>query len=435
MSSSNNPQPALAVTWFDGKSAAAQSAQLLVANGTALVVTHNAASDAGAQHTLARASVSGLQVSSRMGAVPSRVVFPDGGVAVASSDARDTLERLIPAAQFRDKLAKMEASPALVALALVGLIGLVAFMYRTALPHAARFAAHRIPIQTETALGDRTLAQLDRFMFKRHKLEVAQIETIGAGFKKMAQVAELGDIVTLHYRGMQPNALALPGGHIVLTDSLVKLMGNDTDLVMAVLAHELGHVYHRHTMQSLIKGSASALIVGALAGDVSGLSTLAMTAPVALSSIQYTRAGEYEADRYAIELLQKVGLTPEHFARAMERFQAAILCVELKRQDREKWEDESEKTLHRTHSEMPPNLERDEADVEIHPEPKGSKDKIAAMKKSQCYEEPEKYLAGREADLKKIRLEERDTGYLHTHPATQERINAARAASEKISPR
>jgi Zn-dependent protease with chaperone function len=235
-------------------------------------------------------------------------------------------------------------------------------------------------------------------------------------------------VVTLHYRGMQPNALALPGGHIVLTDSLVKLMGNDTDLVMAVLAHELGHVYHRHTMQSLLKGSASALIVGAIAGDVSGISTLAITAPIALSTIQYTRAGEYEADRYAVELLRKVGLSSEHFARAMERFQAMTLCVELKRTDREKWEEEFEKPLHRTHNDMPNELRRDEADVDFDPPKNEKKNESAAKRKSQCYEDPDRYLVGREADLKKIRLEERDTGYLHTHPATQERIDAARGA-------
>jgi Zn-dependent protease with chaperone function len=423
MSAPNTAHAALAVTWFDGKSAAAQAAQLLVANGTALIVAHDPAGE-GETHTLARATISALHVSSRMGDVPARITFPEGGVAVCAE--RDQLETLLPAAQFRDKLAKMEASPALVALTLVGLIGVVAFMYRTALPHAARFAAHRIPHQVELALGDRTLAQLDRFMFKRHKLEVAQIDAIGERFKKMAQVAGLGDIVTLHYRGMQPNALALPGGHIVLTDSLVKLMGNDTDLVMAVLAHELGHVYHRHTMQSLLKGSASALIVGAIAGDVSGISTLAITAPIALSTIQYTRAGEYEADRYAIDLLQKVGLSSEHFARAMERFQAMILCVELKRADREKWEEEFEKPLHRPHADMPDELRRDEADVDIDSPKNEKKNESAAKRKSQCYEDPDKYLAGREADLKKIRLEERDTGYLHTHPATQERIDAAR---------
>jgi Zn-dependent protease with chaperone function len=432
MSAEHTIRSPLAVTWFDGRSAAAQNAQLLVGEGTALIVAHADSSDSGDSNeasetrTLARASISALNISSRMGDVPARITFPDGGVAVCAE--RDRLEALIPAAQFRDHLSKMEASPALVALALVGLIGLVAFMYRTALPHAAHFAAHRIPHEVELALGDRTLSQLDRFMFKRHTLSVEQLDSIGARFKKMAQAAGLSDIVTLHYRGMEPNALALPGGHIVLTDSLVKLMGSDVDLVMAVLAHELGHVSHRHTMQSLLKGSASALIVGAIAGDVSGVSTIALTAPIAASSIQYTRAGEYEADRYAVELLRKIGLSGEHFARAMERFEAMTLCVELKRADREKWEEEFEKPLHRTHDQMPDELRRDEADVDLDSPKNEHKNESAAKRKSVCYEDPAKYLVGREADVKKMKLDERKTGYLHTHPATRERIDAARAA-------
>ena len=40
-------------------------------------------------------------------------------------------------------------------------------------------------------------------------------------------------------------ALALPGGIIVVTDDMVNLAANDPEL-LAVLAHEMGHLRGRH---------------------------------------------------------------------------------------------------------------------------------------------------------------------------------------------
>ena len=56
------------------------------------------------------------------------------------------------------------------------------------------------------------------------------------------------------------NAFALPSGIIVVTDELVALSEDDDELA-AVIAHELGHVHHRHIMRTVIQNSAAALLV------------------------------------------------------------------------------------------------------------------------------------------------------------------------------
>ncbi len=51
------------------------------------------------------------------------------------------------------------------------------------------------------------------------------------------------------------NAFALPGGIVIVTDQLMQLAEHD-DEILAVLAHEIGHVKHRHVLRGLPQDSA-----------------------------------------------------------------------------------------------------------------------------------------------------------------------------------
>ncbi|MEN8196855.1 MAG: M48 family metallopeptidase, partial [Pseudomonadota bacterium] len=70
-----------------------------------------------------------------------------------------------------------------------------------------------------------------------------------------------------------PNAFAAPGGYIVIFRGLIDL-AESPDEVAGVLAHEMGHVTHRHSMTHLIRAIGfQTLIVplitgGAMAADV-----------------------------------------------------------------------------------------------------------------------------------------------------------------------
>ena len=63
------------------------------------------------------------------------------------------------------------------------------------------------------------------------------------------------------------NAFALPDGTIVVTDALVHLAENDEEL-LAVLAHEIGHVVHHHALRSVMQNSAVALLLAFALGVV-----------------------------------------------------------------------------------------------------------------------------------------------------------------------
>src|SRR5262249_55980314 len=144
-----------------------------------------------------------------------------------------------------------------------------------------------------------------------------------AKFDEMNKAA--GDVGTLRLEfraspAIGPNAFALPGGTIVVTDELVKLSRNDEE-VLAVLAHEIGHVRHRHTMRQLLQGSATALIIAGVTGDIASTTSLAASAPALLLQTKYSRDYEREADAFAVELLKKTGIGPEHFAAILRRLE------------------------------------------------------------------------------------------------------------------
>ena len=98
----------------------------------------------------------------------------------------------------------------------------------------------------------------------------------------------------------QPNALAFPGGLIVVTTGLLDGLESENELAL-VLGHELGHYAGRDHLEGLGRGLALALVVGIVsgAGDVSALASLA--ADMALRG--HGRDEERRADVFGLELV------------------------------------------------------------------------------------------------------------------------------------
>jgi len=113
------------------------------------------------------------------------------------------------------------------------------------------------------------------------------------------------------------NAFAAPGGFIFISRGMIRLCRTEDDLA-AVIAHEVGHVQHRHAVRA-IKSSrlTSALTILALesARNLGG-SDLAQVTEAFEGSIMditstlmkggYARAQEREADRAAVTILQRM---------------------------------------------------------------------------------------------------------------------------------
>jgi Zn-dependent protease with chaperone function len=189
-------------------------------------------------------------------------------------------------------------------------------------PLAAQLAAGAVPLTLEAKLGEQTLSALERPLCKPSALAAGRQEQLRKRFELLTAGLDDGYAYRLELRECRigPNALALPGGIVVMTDDLVKLARHD-DQISAVLAHEIGHVRHRHGVRLGLQAAGVAALSAALLGDAVSITSLVVTLPTVLLQTGYSRDFETEADDYAFERLRSVGISPRAFAEMMELFQ------------------------------------------------------------------------------------------------------------------
>lgn len=98
----------------------------------------------------------------------------------------------------------------------------------------------------------------------------------------------------------QPNAIAVPGGGVGITQSMLEYIKSDIGLAM-VLAHELGHHQYRHGLRRYGRAVIwQTLLSMGTGGEVSG-PEVALQASIA----GYSRQQEREADRFGLELVHR----------------------------------------------------------------------------------------------------------------------------------
>jgi len=100
-----------------------------------------------------------------------------------------------------------------------------------------------------------------------------------------------------------PNALAIPGGLILVTTGLLDQVGSENELGF-VLAHEIGHFRNRDHLRGIGRGVAVALVLGALGLNGSGGVAQLATLSGGLAARGFDRRQEAAADRFALELVQ-----------------------------------------------------------------------------------------------------------------------------------
>jgi Zn-dependent protease with chaperone function len=190
--------------------------------------------------------------------------------------------------------------------------------YRWGLPLAADAVVARLPASIDESVGDAALQAIDQQqLVGPSTLSVARQTAISRSFADA--VSHLPPGTAAHYelafrdgRSIGPNAFALPGGAMVITDELVERVHGDRAMIVGVLGHELGHLRHRHGMRMLVEASAVGAAAGALYGDFSALLALV---PTWLAQASYSRDAEREADVESVRLLRANGLSPAVMAR------------------------------------------------------------------------------------------------------------------------
>jgi Zn-dependent protease with chaperone function len=98
----------------------------------------------------------------------------------------------------------------------------------------------------------------------------------------------------------RPNALALPGGTILVTRGLLDSVGSENELAF-VLAHEIGHFRNRDHLRQFGRGFALGLVWLAVGGSNSDLVTTGVLEGTMRS---FGRRQELAADRVALQIAQ-----------------------------------------------------------------------------------------------------------------------------------
>ena len=99
-----------------------------------------------------------------------------------------------------------------------------------------------------------------------------------------------------------PNALALPGGQILVTTGLLQQVESENELAF-VLAHELGHFRNRDHLRGLGRGLALALVMAAVGASGAGSAAELATVAAQLAERGFDREQERSADDFGLALV------------------------------------------------------------------------------------------------------------------------------------
>lgn len=302
----------ISATYYGG--ARSQGAPVMLERiGDSLVVSHDGES--------LRHPIADIEIEAPLAGMPRHLTLPDGAVIEADDSPQlklwfaqtGALERLVDWLERRWPIAV--ASLAVTAAAAWGI-------YAYVLPAGAKVAAYNMPQAWEQSIAQGSIDTLRQFGFFKSDIPLERQAAIRARFAPLVAALPDAQRYQLEFRKtlyFGPNAFALPGGRMVVLDALIELTDDDEEII-GVLAHELGHAYHRHAMRNALQSSFLGIITVVAFGDVSTLGSL----PLVGLQARYTRGFEKEADVFAIEAMQRANISPEALASMFEKLRDSV---------------------------------------------------------------------------------------------------------------
>ena len=106
-----------------------------------------------------------------------------------------------------------------------------------------------------------------------------------------------------------PNAFALPGGTVVMTDELIQKFP-DEDVIAGILGHEIGHVVGDHGLNRLYRSLGVYVLIALLVGDTGPMLEDILLEGNILLSLSHSRAQERAADEFGLTLSHRAGFDP-----------------------------------------------------------------------------------------------------------------------------
>jgi Zn-dependent protease with chaperone function len=270
-----------------------------------------------------REELASLKIPPPLGSTPRLILFADGGRCEVA-DRQGFADMLQDAGN--GAVAGMENSWWYALAALLLTLSLLATVYLFGLPYAARVMGDRIPVYLLERMDNQFFASLDQTLLLPSALPTQRRQVIQDGLQRLALPAGGGRPARIEFRAspsLGANAFALPGGSVLVLDDLVNLATNDEE-ILAVLAHEMGHIREKHALRHMLQASVVGLAMAWYIGDVNSLLAVA---PTVLLETRYSRDFERRADAFAAELLRGNGIPLSRLADMLQKLEAAHQTV------------------------------------------------------------------------------------------------------------
>ncbi|MCK6447859.1 MAG: M48 family metallopeptidase [Planctomycetes bacterium] len=308
--------PSARAQYFDGRNSRSTAVDVTLAEQGALAIRGD-----GFAFDVPRAA---LRVGARVGRSTWSVELERG--ASLAFEAGPDAERLLAALDSSPTtrwIQRLERSGRWAALCVLSLVVVTWLFVKYGVPALAARAAVLVPPDVERAIGAQGLQWIDGWL-DPSQLSDDRRSAVEAAFERArTAVPDLTGLRLERRAGgpLRANAFALPGGIVVMTDELAHLVAHDDELV-AVFLHEFGHLERHHGMRRLLEGSIVALLSLLLTSDVSTVASVGTGLPAVLLQAGYSRAEEREADAFALDALERIGVPRRALGDVLVRIEA-----------------------------------------------------------------------------------------------------------------
>ena len=264
------------------------------------------------EKVMTRCDITELKIESRVGQTERRLIFPDGTLFLTQN--HDALEHLIGYDSGSILHGLERFHPRLIVVTFACLAG-IWLVWKYGLTVLVALAVWMTPPSLTAAIDSSVMLTIDRFMAQPSALTDDRKDEVQASFDRLVETlgpqAEEHDyrLEFRHMPGMGPNALALPNGTIVITDSLIEIASRDA--VAGVIGHEIGHVAEQHGLRQVYRSAGTFVLISLLAGDTGPILEDVLLEGSLILSLSYSRQHELAADRFGVDLARRAGFDPD----------------------------------------------------------------------------------------------------------------------------
>jgi Zn-dependent protease with chaperone function len=182
--------------------------------------------------------------------------------------------------------------------------------------------AMRVPLGWEQKLGNGEIEKLKKSgRILNDTNDVAQLAALAAPLIQVLPT-ERRDLKFYIIDETQPNAFALPGGHVVVTEGFLKLTDKPEE-VLGVLAHELAHQTKRHAIRKLIAASGPLVIFGVFLHSSSGAGNILAMGSGVMVFEGFSQGYENEADATGWKYMVAANIDPRGMIHVLQKLDAS----------------------------------------------------------------------------------------------------------------